>query len=300
MAYQGSQATVEWIPGDIDVQRQPLYDQQSHPKMTHTLPDGTYCEVQGSGTAIIFIHGLGLDRTVWENQVEALSPSLKTVVYDLIGHGKTARTDAEHSVNLYAAQLMRLMDELTIDRAVIVGFSLGGLIARGFALKHPERVSGVALMNTWFQRTPEEERRVAERMEVAAKLGPEASVAPALVRWFSDAYRERSPETLKKIEIMLKANDHASYISAYRVAVEPGTSSVDAIEKIKVPALVMTCTGDRGNSPGMAMRMSENIEGSELVILPGLRHMALIEQPALVNAPLARLATRAEAAAPAY
>lgn len=263
---------------------------------THTLSDSTYCEVQGTGPAIIFIHGLGLDRTVWENQVAALSPTLKTVVYDLIGHGKTATIDAEHSVELYAAQLLRVMDELGIDRAVIVGFSLGGLIARGFALKHPERVSGVALMNTWFQRTPAEERRVAERMELAAKIGPEASVAPALIRWFSEPYREKSPETLKKIEVMLKANDHASYISAYRVAVEPGTPAVDAIETIKVPALVMTCTDDRGNSPGMAMRMSENIEGSELVILPGLRHMALIESPPLVNEPLARLAARAQAA----
>jgi len=283
----------------MDVRTQPADDRKSQPKTTHRLSDGTYCEVQGTGPAIIFIHGLGLDRTVWENQVAALSPTLKTVVYDLIGHGKTSRIDAEHSVDLYAAQRLRMMDELGIDRAIVVRFSLGGLIARGFVLKHPERVSGVALMNTWFQRTPEEERRVAERMEMAARIGPEASVAPALVRWFSDADRAKSPETLKKIEVMLKANHHASYISAYRVAVEPGTPEVDAIERIKVPALVMTCTDDRGNSPGMAMRMSENIEGSELVILPGLRHMALIEQPPMVNEPLARLAARSQAATPA-
>ncbi len=271
---------------------------QTEPRRTtHLLSDGTYCEVQGTGPAIIFIHGLGLDRTVWEKQVEALSPTLKTVVYDLIGHGKTASIEAEHTVELYAAQLVRMMDALGIDRAVIVGFSLGGLIARGFALKHPERLSGLALVNTWFQRTQAEERLVVERMEITAQTGLEASVGPALIRWFSDAYRAKSPETLKKIEVMLRANDHTSYLSAYRVAVEPGTPAVDAIETIAVPTLVMTCTDDRGNSPGMAMRMCENIEGSELVILPGLRHMALVESPSLVNEPLARLAARAAASA---
>ncbi len=267
------------------------------------LSDGTYAEVCGSGPAVIFIHGLGLDRSIWSEQVAAFADSMTIVTYDLVGHGRSARPEVEHSVDLYAKQLKTLMDELSIARAVVVGFSLGGLIVRGFALKHPDRVAGVGIMNTWFQRTESETLRVADRMAAAAEAGPTASIEPALIRWFSDDYRNTNPAVLDKIATILEANDPVSYISAYRVAAERGTPAVEDVEKISCPTLVMTCDGDRGNSPGMAMRMAENIPDSEVVILPGLRHMALLENAPLVNAPLGRLFdrvhSRESAAAPA-
>lgn len=257
------------------------------------LSDGTYVRKVGSGPAVIFVHGLGLDHTVWSNQEAAFSDRMTVVTYDLVGHGSSSKPRIEHSVALYVRQLLTVMDELGLAKATVVGFSLGGLIVRGFALAHPERLSGLGIMNTWFQRTPAEARRVADRMEAAIAEGPSASVDPALVRWFSDGFRERSPNVLERIARMLRVNDPESYISAYRVAVEPGTPEVDEVEKIACPCLVMTCDEDRGNSPGMAMRLSENIPDCELVILPGLRHMALIENSSLVNAALGRLFARA-------
>lgn len=258
------------------------------------LSDGTYVRMVGSGPAAIFVHGLGLDHTVWSHQEAAFSDRMTIVTYDLVGHGSSSKPQIEHCVDLYVSQLLTVMDELELSTATVVGFSLGGLIVRGFALAYPQRLAGLGIMNTWFQRTPAETKRVADRMAAAAAAGPAASVDPALIRWFSDDFRARSPEVLDRIARMLKGNDPQSYISAYRVAVEPGAPAVDEVERIACPSLVMTCDEDRGNSPGMAMRLSENIPDCELVILPGLRHMALIENASLVNAALERLFRRAD------
>jgi pimeloyl-ACP methyl ester carboxylesterase len=256
------------------------------------LSDGTFVRVEGAGPAAIFLHGIGLDHSIFAGQVSAFRHSMTTVAYDIVGHGRSRKPQVEHSISLYLDQLCLVMDELSLDRPILVGFSLGSLIARAFAIRYPERLAGLALMNTWFQRTPKETRKVLSRLSQAATAGPAVSVAPALERWFSEAYRVSSPESLKNIADILKANDHHSFISAYAIVAAQGTPEVDEVDRITCPTIVITGQEDRGNSPGMSMRVSENIEGSDLVILPGLRHMALVEDAAVVNATLARLFRR--------
>lgn len=256
------------------------------------LSDGTFVRSRGQGQAVVFIHGLGLDHSIWENQFSFFDQK-QIVVYDLLGHGRSHKPEIDHTVELYVAQLERLLDELRIDRATIVGFSLGGLIVRAFALRHPERLAALGIMNTWFQRTPYESSLVVNRMASVAQSGPSASVTPAIHRWFTEPFRTRRPDVVEQISEMIEANDHASYLSAYRVAAEQGAAGEIGLENIKCPTMVMTCAEDRGNSPGMAMRMSEIIENSELVVLPGLRHMALMEDPESVNKALQRLFERA-------
>ena len=111
-------------------------------------------------------------------------------------------------------------------------------------------------------------------------------VDAALERWFTPHFRIENPETMGLVRGWLEANDPTVYPSIYRVLADGNAELVDLIQSINCPTLVMTGEDDTGNSPEMACRMAEIIPGGRSVVLPGLRHMALAEDPDQFNAHL--------------
>ncbi|MFB6087824.1 MAG: alpha/beta fold hydrolase [Haloarculaceae archaeon] len=110
----------------------------------------TYYQRQGSGPPIIFIHGAVLDHAQWDRQAEALADDHTTVAYDVRGHGRTGGSPrAPYSIDLFADDLDALITELDLDRPVLVGLSMGGLVAQVYAARHPERVGGLVLAGTF-------------------------------------------------------------------------------------------------------------------------------------------------------
>ncbi len=109
----------------------------------------TYYEINGEGTPFIFIQGAFVSSTMWEEQVNYFADKFQTVVYDIRGHGKTGPSvQKKYSVDLYADDLIKILDALKIDRPIICGISLGGMIAQVFATKYPERLSALILADT--------------------------------------------------------------------------------------------------------------------------------------------------------
>ncbi|UCG01872.1 MAG: alpha/beta hydrolase [Candidatus Heimdallarchaeota archaeon] len=106
-------------------------------------------EINGKGAPFVFIQGAFVSSTMWENQVNFFSKSFQTLVYDLRGHGITGPSSRKkYSVDLYADDLVNLLDALNIDKPIICGISLGGMIAQVFATKYPERLSALILADT--------------------------------------------------------------------------------------------------------------------------------------------------------
>ena len=108
---------------------------------------GTAWGLQGKGPPVVLIHGFGLNRTMWQWQLPALTPHFSVLTYDLPGHGESAPPAGTPDLAMFSAQLLRLMDRCGFGRAAVVGFSLGGMIARRFALDHPDRLSALAILN---------------------------------------------------------------------------------------------------------------------------------------------------------
>ncbi|MFW9903313.1 MAG: alpha/beta fold hydrolase [Candidatus Thorarchaeota archaeon] len=108
-----------------------------------------YYEINGEGTPIVFIQGAFVSSTMWEKQVKFFSRKFQTLIYDLRGHGKTGpSTRKKYSVDLYADDLIKLLDTLKMDKPVLCGISLGGMIAQVFATKYPKRLSALILADT--------------------------------------------------------------------------------------------------------------------------------------------------------
>ncbi|MDX1576740.1 MAG: alpha/beta fold hydrolase, partial [Kiloniellales bacterium] len=234
----------------------------------------------------LLVHGLGMTRAMWDRQWPALAGRFRVLRYDLLGHGESDKPRDGYSLARFADQAAGLMDGLGIERAALVGFSLGGMIVRAFALAHPGRTAALAILNSAHDRTAAERDAVLLRVAQAAKEGPRATVAAALERWFTPDYGANHPEVLDRVRGWILANDPAVYPLCYRVLAEGDRELAEAIAAIRAPTLVMTGGEDQGNTPDMARRMAALIPGARLEIVPGLRHMGLYQQPAAFNGPL--------------
>ena len=246
----------------------------------------TAWDLQGEGPPVVLIHGFGLNRAMWQWQLPALAPDFSVLTYDLLGQGESAPPDGTPGLAMFSAQLLRLMDRCGIERAAVVGFSLGGMIARRFALDRPDRLSALAILNSPHDRSPDEREAVRARARQTEAHGPSANVEPALERWFTPKFRTESAEVIALVRAWITSNDPAVYPQIYRVLAEGDVEIAEGLERIACPTLVMTGADDPGNTPAMAGAMARLIPSARVVILPGLRHMALAESPQAVNAPL--------------
>ena len=246
----------------------------------------TAWERHGSGPPVVLIHGFGLNRAMWQWQLPALTPHFSVLTYDLLGHGESAPPAETPSLAMFSRQLLGLLDRCGIERAALVGFSLGGMIARRAALDHGDRLSALAILNSPHDRSPAEREAVRKRVRQTEEQGPAANVEPALERWFTPAFRAEAPDTIALVRAWIMRNDPALYPQIYRVLAEGDAEIANGLERIACPTLVMTGEDDPGNTPAMAQAMAGLIPGARLVIRPGLRHMALAEAPEAVNAPL--------------
>ena len=179
------------------------------------------------------------------------------------------------------------MDRCGIARAAVAGFSLGGMIARRFALDHPDRLSALAILHSPHNRSPAERDAVRKRVRQTEAQGPSANLEPALERWFTPAFRAEEPEAVALVRTWITRNDPAVYPQIYRVLAEGDAEIARGLERIACPTLVMT--GDerpRQHARHGAGHGRANPRRPPHAVLPGLRHMALAESPAAVNEPL--------------
>ena len=115
------------------------------------------------------------------------------------------------------------MDCSGIARAAVVGFSLGGMIARRFALDHPDRLSALAILHSPHDRSPAERSAVRERVRQTREQGPSANVESALERWFTPAFRAEAPESIALVRRWITGNDPAVYCAGYTACLPRAT-----------------------------------------------------------------------------
>ncbi len=251
--------------------------------MTQFAPDGSCYEWHGQGPVVALVHGLGLNRHMWRWQLPALTPRYRVLTYDLYGHGESAKPPGRPSLTMFSDQLEGLLQACNVQRCAVVGFSLGGMIARRFVLDHPSRASALAILNSAHDRTRAERAAILKRVEQARQSGPDATVEAALERWFTAEFRTQNPDRMDLIRKWITGNDPAVYPEVYRVLAEGDAEIAEPIAKIRCPTLVMTGEDDLGNSPRMAAAMADAIPGARAIVLPGLRHMGIAEDPTAFN-----------------
>lgn len=251
------------------------------------IAGGTTYDLTGPEDApvVVLIHGLGLTRAVWQWLIPDLT-KFRVLTYDLFGHGESAPPEGNPTLKDLSDQLANLLDHLNIDKAALVGFSLGGMVARRFAQDHPSRTTALAILHSAYRRSPQAQAAIEARVTQAEAEGPGATVEAALERWYTDTARARRPDLMDMTRHWVLSNDPKVYPKLYRILAN-GADEVSAPSPpIAAPTLVLTADEDHGNSPDMAVAIATEIPRARLVILKSLRHMALAEDPPAVNRPV--------------
>jgi 3-oxoadipate enol-lactonase len=242
----------------------------------HAVVEGSL----GTETPTVLIHGVGSDLMRWNPVIGPLAAKGTVVRYDLRGHGASVKPAGPYDIGDLVADHVRLMSELGIAKANIVGFSLGGLIAQAIALGHPDMVDKLVILSAVAGRTESQRAAVLDRLRAVEAGGP-AVVADSGARWYTDDFREKHPDIVRAHLERFVKNDPAAYAAAFQVLAT--TDLIDELHRITAPTLIMTGALDVGSPPEMAGAMNERIKGSRLVVVEGVKH-AIFEEAADVVA----------------
>jgi len=220
---------------------------------------------------IVFIHGVGLNHTIWEPQIDTFDNTV--LAYDILGHGKTPLNKDNISFDDFSNQLISLIDELEMKKIHLVGFSIGSLIARNFATKYNDRLESLTLLCSIFNRSQEQQQIVKDRFELIKKS--KTLSKQALNRWFTDDYLEKHPNSYEKISSILEENNMQNFLNIYQLFVNHKDN--EQFEKIKTKTLIITGEGDIGSTPKMSENLSKVINNSKVKIISKGKHLCSIE-----------------------
>jgi 3-oxoadipate enol-lactonase len=233
-------------------------------------------EVEGPEGApwVIFSNSLATDLSLWDAQAKAINKSFRILRYDHRGHGGTEATDGRYNFDLLTADVVALMDALSIKRAHFVGISMGGMTGLALAQKHPDRVEKLAPCDCGPASTPASSQQWEERIAVAEKDGMEPLVMATAKRWFPPDYPENNP-AFQKACAMIRATPVKGFIGCAGALanfdLKPGLAA------IKTPTLLIV--GSKDATVPAQKAINAAIAGSTLVELEGAGHLSNLEQP---------------------
>lgn len=249
---------------------------------------GTVYELKGPQDAavVVLIHGLGMNRKMWRGYASALSDQYRVLAYDLAGHGESGQPLQIPSLSLFSVQLRRLIADLNIESCSAVGFSLGGMINRRFAMDYPECTDSLVVLNSPHQRDEIEQKIIEQRVEDTNEGGPRATLQTSLERWFTPEFMTAESKAVNEVGSWILRNDPTVYAQCRRVLATGVKELIDPRPPIRVPTLIMTCEFDSGSTPWMSQSIAKEIENSKCMIVPRLKHLGLMEKPDLFIEPI--------------
>jgi 3-oxoadipate enol-lactonase len=223
--------------------------------------------------ALLFLNSLGTDLRMWDAQAMALRGDFRIIRCDARGHGDSPYMAAPWSLADLGADVLRLLDLLGIERASVVGVSLGAATAVWLAANVPERVARLVACFTsaWFgPPDPWLARAEAVRAEGVAAVSE-----GVLGRWFTDGV---DPDLRARMKKMLEATPADGYAAATEVVAHLGE-----LAAVTAPTLVISGAEDVATPPAMGRALADGIPGAEFVELADAAHLGNVERPDAVT-----------------
>ena len=248
---------------------------------------GTPVWVSGAGPTVILVHGVLVDHRMWTRQVDALSARCRVCCMDMLGHGAAPDPPGERVLDDFVGQVHEVVLECSDQGPpVLAGYSMGGLVAQAYAVQHHASLSGLVLMSTVYDRSPEQSATVRERYEGNLSRGVDNAVDSGARRWFTDHDRKTHGREIAEILGWMRDGDFQAKCKAHRVFATSDPQLTGRLGAISCPTLVMTGENDTGSTPEMARKMAAAIPNAELRILAGQHHMMPVLDADRVNAML--------------
>jgi 3-oxoadipate enol-lactonase len=247
----------------------------------------------GSGEFVLFMHGIGGNRSNWRTQLPAFAERFSCVAWDARGYGDSDDYDGPLAFDDFVADVLRVLDHFGVARGHLLGLSMGGRIAMRTALLHPERVATLTLVDTHegFAAFSAEQRQAfvdSRRAPLLAGKEP-ADIADPVARSLIGPHA--SPEHLEELRRSIAALHKGSYIKSLEATV----AQVDLgdIAAIRAPAHFIVGAEDPLTPPAMHHEMAAKLGGAPVSLVPRAGHLSNIENAPVFNrAALAWLTAR--------
>jgi pimeloyl-ACP methyl ester carboxylesterase len=239
-----------------------------------------YYEAMGKGPAVVLVHGGLNDSRLWDDQMQPLAQRFRVVRFDLRGFGKSAAPTGQFWPT---EDLRALLDYLKIEKATVVGLSLGGIVAADFAFEHPERVERLVFVGAGLRgdRQPPDEKSMAAYRALASE-GPEKYFETFLKADLLAGVRER-PQARARMRTMMLDNYKALTYLRSGFAQSPEPPTIERLNKINFPTLVVVGSLDSKNLLNIADTLTRGIPGARKVVIDGASHHPPVETPAEFN-----------------
>ena len=235
-----------------------------------------YVDDQGSGEPVVLVHGFSGSAEMWDGVTPLLAGRFRVIALDCRGHGASSEP---HDTNAYGSEMVadvaRLLDELTIDAAHVVGYSMGAEIALNFTTRWPERVRSLCMGGSGWS-GPDDAANYMHGADVVAEGG---SVGPLIHAMQPDGAPPPSDEEIAVIDALLKDNDLKALAAVARAMHEIINLPREAVAGVALP--VLGISGEHDPERGNLERMAGVVPNFTMKVLDGVDHMGAVADPRL-------------------
>jgi 3-oxoadipate enol-lactonase len=228
---------------------------------------------------VLLSNSLGSTLAMWDPQVAALAERFRVVRYDTRGHGRSPVPPGPYSLDELVDDVVALLDRLEVQRAHVVGLSLGGMTAMRLAAREPARVDRLVVLCTGARLEPVS--GWTDRAATVRTHGTEAVAAPVVERWFTPAFLEAHPADRARYEAMVAATPAEGYAGCCEVIaamdLRPDLASIAA------PTLAIAGADDPATPPPHLEEIAGAVQDGRLLVVPDAAHLANAQQPGTIT-----------------
>lgn len=244
-----------------------------------------YYEIQGEGAPLVLISGLGYGGWMWHKMAPGLAERFQVISFDNRGSGKSDKPAGPYTAQMLAADTIGIMDHFRIEKAHVMGHSMGGFVAQALAIDYPDRMDKLILSATNFG-GPRHVPITPEAMAVLTDVSgdPIERLRRGIAISCAPGFMERRPDIAEMWVNYRIANpiDPAGYQAQLAIGLSlfPDAASFEhKLAAVKAPTLILFGADDKVVPPGNADLLAGKIEGARIAILPNAGHFFPFEVP---------------------
>ena len=227
----------------------------------------------------VFINSIGTDFRIWEDVAHILKEHGNILLFDNRGHGLSDVVEDTRGLDDFTDDTVALLDHLSIKKCIIIGLSLGGMVAQIMANRIPQRIDGLVLCDTGY--VIGNIQFWNERIKSVKEKGLASVSDTAMPRWFSGNFMKEEPIKVRGYKNMLERMPTTGYIKACEAIRDADLK--DMAKEIKLPTLCIVGAEDKSTPPDEVKALADVIEGSGYSVIKDSGHLPCVDNPQVLS-----------------